>query len=84
MHQVISIDNTGLETLRSLKNSLARRQGRLILCGLNRNPADQVARGAFLDPADVVPHLASALFRAHKLAGESAQPDFLSSAETES
>ena len=83
MHQVISIDNTGLETLRSLKNSLARREGRLILCGLNRNPADQVARGAFLDPADVVPHLASALFRAHKLAGKSAQPD-LFVAQTES
>jgi SulP family sulfate permease len=75
MHQVISIDNTGLETLQSLQRSLARREGRLILCGLNRHPAEQVARAAFLDPADVVPHLASALFRAHKIIGETTQPD---------
>jgi SulP family sulfate permease len=75
MHQVISIDNTGLETLQSLQRSLARREGRLILCGLNRHPAEQVARAAFLDPADVVPHLASALFRAHKIIGETTQSD---------
>ena len=84
MHQVISIDNTGLETLQSLQRSLARRGGRLIVCGLNRHPADQVARAGFLDPADVVPHLASALFRAHKVVGESAQPDFFVPADTES
>jgi SulP family sulfate permease len=75
MHQVISIDNTGLLTLRSLQRSLARRGGRLILCGLNRNPAEQVARAAFVDPADVVPHLAAALFRAHKIVGEASQPE---------
>jgi SulP family sulfate permease len=75
MHQVISIDNTGLLTLQSLQRSLARRGGRLILCGLNRNPAEQVARAAFVDPADVVPHLAAALFRAHKIVGETAQPE---------
>ena len=75
MHQVISIDNTGLLTLRSLQRSLARRGGRLILCGLNRNPAEQVARAAFVDAADVVPHLAAALFRAHKIVGETSQPE---------
>lgn len=83
MHQVISIDNTGLETLQSLQKSLARRGGRLILCGLNRNPAEQVQRAGFLDPADVVPHLASALFRAHKIAGESAQPELFPPADAE-
>jgi SulP family sulfate permease len=76
MHQVISIDNTGLATLESLHRALAKRGGRLILCGLNRHPAAQVARAAFLDPADAVAHLAAALFRAHKIAGETAQPDF--------
>ena len=70
MHQMISIDNTGLETLESLQRSLAKRGGQLILCGLNRNPATQVARTGFaatLGEANVVPHLARALFRAHQL-----------------
>jgi SulP family sulfate permease len=84
MHQVISIDNTGLETLQSLQRSLARRGGRLLLCGLNRNPAEQVARAGFVEPADVLPHLAAALFRVHKLAGESAQSDLFTPGEAES
>jgi SulP family sulfate permease len=84
MHQVISIDNTGLETLQSLHRSVTRRGGSLILCGLNRNPAEQVARAAFLDPGDVVPHLAAALFRAHRIAGATAQPDLFVPREPES
>ncbi len=70
MHQMVSIDNTGLETLESLQRSLAKRGGQLILCGLNRNPATQVERTGFaatLGEANVVPHLARALFRAHQL-----------------
>ena len=49
MHQVISIDNTGLETLQALHRSLSKRGGQLILCGLNRHPAEQVARSGFRD-----------------------------------
>ena len=49
MHQVINIDNTGLETLQSLQRTLARRGGQLILCGLNRHPAAQVTRSGFAD-----------------------------------
>ena len=78
MHQVISIDNTGLETLQSLQRALARRGGQLILCGLNRNPAALVERSGFaatLGEANVVPHLARALFRAHQLLRESAPAD---------
>jgi len=78
MHQMISIDNTGLETLESLQRSLAKRGGQLILCGLNRNPATQVERTGFaatLGEANVVPHLARALFRAHQLLRESAPAD---------
>ncbi|MEP7328411.1 MAG: SulP family inorganic anion transporter [Betaproteobacteria bacterium] len=70
MHQMISIDNTGLETLQSIQRTLAKRGGQLILCGLNRNPANQVERSEFaatLGEANVVPHLARALFRAHQL-----------------
>ena len=47
MHQVINIDNTGLETLEAL-HALAQRGGRLILCGLNRHPAEQVARAGLV------------------------------------
>jgi SulP family sulfate permease len=83
MHQVISMDNTGLETLQSLQRALARRGGRLILCGLNRHPAEQVARAGFVAPADVLPHLAAALFRAHKVIGETTQADLLPREGTE-
>ncbi len=85
MHQVISIDNTGLETLQSLARSLSRRGGHLILCGLNRNPAEQMVRSGFRDELgadNVVPHLAAALFRAHKIARASAQPDIFDSADS--
>ena len=85
MHQVISIDNTGLETLQTLARALARRGGQLILCGLNRNPADLIARSGFRDEIgadNVVPHLASALFRAHKIARQTTQPDIFESADS--
>ncbi|MCC6869559.1 MAG: STAS domain-containing protein [Burkholderiales bacterium] len=84
MHQVISIDNTGLETLQALERALAKRGGQLILCGLNRHPAEQVTRSGFRDELgadNIVPHLASALFRAHKLAPQNASPDFFESGE---
>ncbi|MCC6196438.1 MAG: STAS domain-containing protein [Burkholderiales bacterium] len=75
MHQVISIDNTGLETLHALHRSLSRRGGTLILCGLNRHPAEQVARAAFVEPANVLPHLAAALFRTHQILRDTAPAD---------
>ncbi len=78
MHQMVSIDNTGLETLEALHRALAKRGGQLILCGLNRNPASQVERTGFaatLGEANVVPHLARALFRAHQLVREAEPPD---------
>lgn len=79
MHQVISADNTGLEMLQSLQRTLAKRDGQLILCGLNRHPAEQIARSGFraeIGEDNIVPHLASALFRAHKIARQTAQSDF--------
>lgn len=75
MHQVISMDNTGLETLHALHRALAKRGGTLLLCGLNRHPAEQVARAGFIDPANVLPHLAGALFRAHRIARDTTRPD---------
>jgi SulP family sulfate permease len=69
MHQVISVDNTGLETLHSLHITLERRGGQLILCGLNRHPAAQVERSGLageIGPENILPHLAAALYRAQK------------------
>ncbi len=85
MHQVISVDNSGLEMLQSLQRTLDKRGGRLILCGLNRHPAEQIARSGFrteLGEDNIVPHLASALFRAHKIARQTAQTDFFDTPET--
>ena len=82
MHQVISVDNTGLETLHSLQRALARRDGQLILCGLNQHPAEQVKRSGFVEvlgEANVLPHLGGALYRAHQLLNESEQPDLFES-----
>jgi SulP family sulfate permease len=84
LHQVISIDNTGLETLQALQRALARRGGQLILCGLNRHPTEQIARSGFrkaLGDDNVVPHLAAALFRAHKIARADAPADYLEPSE---
>jgi SulP family sulfate permease len=70
MHQVISVDNTGLETLHSLQITLKRRGGQLILCGLNRHPASQVERSGLvgeIGAANILPHLAAALYRAQKI-----------------
>ena len=71
LHQVISLDNTALETLETLRVALERRGGQLVLCGLNQHPAGQVVRSAFgaaLGAQNVLPHLAAALIRAQQLA----------------
>ncbi len=70
MHQVISLDNTALETLDSLRRALAERGGALLLCALNEHPDLQVRRSAFgqaLGSANVLPDYASALTRAESL-----------------
>ena len=70
MHQVISLDNTALETLDSLRRALAERGGALLLCALNEHPDLQVRRSAFgqaLGPANVLAGYASALRRAESL-----------------
>jgi SulP family sulfate permease len=67
LHQVISLDNTAIETLDTLRLALERRDGQLLLCGLNEHPAEQVARSSFgaeLGAENCLPHLAAALIRA--------------------
>ena len=71
MHQVISLDNTALDTLDVLRHGLAERGGVLLLCALNPHPDAQVRRSAFgqaLGAANVLPDFASALSRARTLA----------------
>jgi len=77
MHQVISLDTTGLETLQQLARSLARRGGGLVLCGLTPQPASLVARSGFRDElggASVVDDLDAALARARQLAAPGPDP----------
>jgi sulfate permease, SulP family len=44
-HQLISIDTSGLDALIQLQRTLARQGQRLVLCGLNEQPASLIARG---------------------------------------
>jgi SulP family sulfate permease len=77
LHQVISLDNTALDTLDALLRGLRARGGDLLLCGLNRHPAEQIARslfGAELGADNVLPHLAAALIRAQQLVGAQGAP----------
>jgi len=72
MHQVISMDNTALETLESLRHTLSERGGALLLCALNPHPDVQVRRSTFgksLGADNVLPDFAAALQRAQELAG---------------
>jgi SulP family sulfate permease len=69
MHQVISLDTTGLETLQQLARTLERRGGGLVLCGLTPQPASLVARSGFRDALgaeNIVEHLDAALARARQ------------------
>jgi SulP family sulfate permease len=71
MHQVITLDNSALDTLDALRHLLVERHGLLLLCALNGHPEAQVKRSTFglaLGSANVLPDFASALARAHQLA----------------
>ncbi len=48
MHQLISIDVTGIDALDSVRKTLARHGGQLLLCGVNQQPRDQMTRTGFL------------------------------------
>jgi sulfate permease, SulP family len=73
MHQVISVDSTGIDTLQSLARTLTANGGTLIFCGLTRQPEAAVRRSGFaerLGAENVVGHLAAAIIRAHAIAGQ--------------
>ena len=74
MHQVISLDNTALDTLASLRSALVERGGNLLICALNAQPDAQVRRSAFgqaLGTDNVLANYVAALERAQMLAHRS-------------
>ena len=48
LHQLISIDATGIDALDSVRKNLARQGGQLLLCGANQQPRNQLQRTGFL------------------------------------
>jgi SulP family sulfate permease len=51
--QLISLDTTGLDALEQLQRSLSKRQGRLVLCGLNPQPRSLLERSGFAQHIDL-------------------------------
>lgn len=49
MTRLIQLDTTGLEGLENLRDKLAKRGCRLILCGLNSQPGSLLFRSGFID-----------------------------------
>jgi SulP family sulfate permease len=51
--QLISLDTTGLDALEQLQRSLSKRQGRLVLSGLNPQPRSLLERSGFAQHIDL-------------------------------
>ena len=67
MHQLVSMDNSGLDVLMQLHRALTRQGVRLVLCDLNEQPRAMIHRAGFdaeLGEANVASHLGAALARA--------------------
>jgi sulfate permease, SulP family len=67
MHQIVSLDNSGLEALVQLHRTLARQGVRLLLCDLNEQPRELLQRSGFdaeLGADNITTHLGAALSRA--------------------
>jgi SulP family sulfate permease len=70
MHQVISLDRTGLEAIEGVDRALKRKGGILILCGLTPQPEVLLQRSSFmqvLTEDNLLPDLDSAIARAKTL-----------------
>ncbi|MBC7992011.1 MAG: STAS domain-containing protein [Rhizobacter sp.] len=69
MHQLVSMDNSGLDALTQLHRALGRQGVRLVLCDLNEQPRALVHRAGFdavLGEANLTAHLGAALSRANE------------------
>jgi sulfate permease, SulP family len=53
VRQMISLDTTGLDALEQLQRSLSKRQGRLVLHGLNAQPRSLLERSGFSQHIDL-------------------------------
>jgi sulfate permease, SulP family len=53
VRQLISLDTTGLDALEQLQRSLSKREGRLVLFGLNPQPRSLVERSGFAQHIDL-------------------------------
>ncbi len=53
VRQLISLDTTGLDALEQLQRSLSKREGRLVLLGLNPQPRSLVERSGFAQHIDL-------------------------------
>ncbi len=70
LHQLINMDTTGLDGLKSLWNTLTKHQSRLLLCGVNSQPLDLMKRAGFIDEIghdNCLTDLSHAIQRAHTL-----------------
>ena len=73
MHQVISLDRTGLEAIEGVERALKREGCQLILCGLTPQPESEIRRSTFLSiitEANLQPDLERALLRAKEIISE--------------
>ena len=64
MHQLVSMDSSGLDALVQLHRALERRSTRLVLCTLNEQPLNLLRQSGFdavIGDANLQPDLASAL-----------------------
>jgi len=69
MHQLVSMDNSGLDVLIQLHRDLGRRGVRLVLCDLNEQPRAMLHRAGFdavLGEVNLTAHLGAALARANE------------------
>jgi SulP family sulfate permease len=64
MHQLVSMDSSGLDALMQLHRALERRSTRLVLCALNEQPLNLLRQSGFdavLGDANLVPDMETAL-----------------------
>jgi len=64
MHQLVSMDSSGLDALLQLHRALERRSTRLVLCALNEQPLQLLRQSGFdavIGDANILPDLPSAL-----------------------
>lgn len=70
LHQVITIDTSGLDALRQLHTNLAKKSSTLIICDANSQTLSLMTRSGFLDEiglANCCPEIESAYTRAQSL-----------------